>query len=337
MRKIRILACATFVFCFALVANVSGQGGNSIGGHVFGNQRLPLEGITVDLLDDFSRSLGRVRTDATGRFFFNRIAAGKYRVRVMPLGTNYQEQEQEVEIRNFSRSDSRGNTVTSGFDSAQADFYLRVKKDAQLASSEVVFAQSVPDNAQRLYNEGVDLLRDKKQQEAFAKLKAAIEAFPEYYAAIEVLGLEYVNARYYPAAQILLQRAVEINPRSFKAWYGLAVALNAQNLGSEALKASKNALEIEPSSLDALLLNGTLLRQTGDYQGAESALVKVKKSTDKPMPEVYWQLALLYGNNLHKYKEAADELEILLKYLPKDKDPEKIKSLIKTLREKSKA
>ena len=333
---VKLICYGVLVLLILSAASAYGQGGNSIGGHVFGNQRAPLEGITVELLDDFSRTLARVRTDPTGRFFFNRIPAGKYRVRALPLGTNYQEQEQEVEIQNIVRTDSRGSSITSGFDSAQTDFYLRIDKDSNPSLNETIFAQNVPEDAQRLYNEAIDLLRNKKSQEAFVKLKAAIEAYPDYYMAVEVLGLEYVNATYYQAAQILLQKAVQINPKGFKSWYGLAIALKSLDLDTEALKAAQKALEINPLSLDALLLNGILLRQTGDYKGSESALVKIKKTAKKPMPEVYWQLALLYGNSLHKYREAADELESLLRYLPKDKDPEQIKLLIRTFREKSK-
>ena len=337
MRMVKSSAGAFFVLCFALAAGAFAQGGNSIGGHVFGSQRIPLEGITVDLLDDFQRTLSRVRTDSTGRFFFNRIPAGKYRVRVLPFGTNYQEQEQEIEILNIVRSDSRGNPVTSGFDSSQRDFYLRLAKDPNPIINGTVFAQEVPETSQRLYNEALDLLREKKSAEAYEKLKAAIESFSNYYMALEVLGLEYINARHFEAAEILLRKAVEVNPKSYKGWYGIAVALQALNQDAEGLKAAKSALELYPGSVDAMLLTGTLLRQTGDYKGSETALTNAKKSAKNPNPEVLWQLALLYGNNLHKYKEAADELENFLKYLPKDKDPEKIRQLIKTLRDKSKS
>ena len=336
MKRIGIAARVVYLICFALMANAFGQSGNSIGGHVFGVDRAPLDGITVDLLDEFSRTLSRVRTDSTGRFVFTRLAAGRFRVRVLPLGTNYQEQEQEIEIQNIVRTDSRGNNISSGFDSAQRDFYLRVDKRDEPVSNETIFVQNVPEKSQGLYNEALDLLREKKSSEAFEKLKAAIESFPDYYMAIEVLGLEYANARHYEVARILLQRAVEINPKSFKGWYGLAFALQSMNQNGDAAKAAKQALELNPSSPDAMLLTGTLLRQTKDFQGAESILVKVKKASKKPMPEVYWQLALLYGNNLKRYNDAADELEQLLKHLPKDKDPEKIKLLIKTFREKSK-
>ncbi|MGD9630859.1 MAG: tetratricopeptide repeat protein [Pyrinomonadaceae bacterium] len=336
MKFVKCLVWLFVVYFLALTANICAQGGNSIGGHVFGDQRTPLEGITVDLLDDFSRTLSRVRTNSTGRFYFGRLPAGIYRVRVMPLGTNYQEQEQTVEIRNFFRTDSRGNSIATGLDSAQVDIYLRAKKDDSFISNETIFAQNVPERSQKLYEEAVDLLKERKSQEAYAKLIEAIEAFPEYYLAIELLGLEYVNSKHYQAAQILLQRAVQINPKSFRSLYGLAFTLYSLNLDADALSSARAALELNPSSVDALLLTGTLLRQTGSYQESESVLTKAKKLARKPLPEIHWQLALLYGNNLQRYDDAADELEQLLKQMPKDKDPEKIKLLIKTFRERSK-
>lgn len=336
MNIVRSLTYTAFVVCFTMVINVFGQGGNSISGHIFGNQRLPLEGITVELLDDFSRTLSRVRTNSTGRYFFNRMPAGRYRIRVLSLGTNYEEQEQEVEIQNMTRTDSRGQRVTTAFANAQADFYLRIAKEGPPSVTDTIFAQDVPEPAKRLYDEAIYLLNDKKSREGSEKLKAAIEVFPEYYLAIERLGLEYINAKHYQAAQILLQRAAEINSKSYKAFYGLAYALYSLKLDSDALKAIKGALEINPSSPDALLLAGTLLRQTNNYEEAEKCLVKIKKVAKKPIPEVHWQLALLYGNNLNRYKDAAEELELFIKYVTENKDIEKIKSLIKTFREKSK-
>ena len=336
MNMVKKSACVVYLMCSVVIASAFGQAANSIGGHVFRSDRTTLEGITVELLDDFSRTLTRVRTDSTGRFIFSGLSSGRYQVRVLPLGTNYEEQEKEVEIQNFTRSDSRGNRITSGFDSAQVDFYLRPAKEDAQTLNEVVFAQEIPARSQQLYNEALTALKEKKSPEAFAKLKAAIEAYPDYFMAISVLGLEYVQARHYEAASILLRKAVEINPKSFKAWFGLASALKSLSLDAEALKAAQNALELSPSSVHAMLLTGTLLRQTENYTASETILTRIKKATKSPMPEVHWQLALLYGNNLRRYGDAANELEQFLKYLPNDQNPEKIKLLIKNFREKSK-
>ena len=336
MNRVRSLTFIALIFCFISAAKVFGQGGNSISGNVYGSERLPLEGITVELLDDLYRTLARLRTNSMGRFFFNRMPSGKYRIRVLPLGTNYQEQEQEVEIQNMVRNTSNGQRIVTAFDNVQRDFYLRLNKETNPLVTETIFAQEVPLEAKRLYDEALNLLKENKLEAGFGKLKTAIEVFPEYYMAIERLGLEYVNAKHYEAAQILLQRAIEINPRSFKGWYGIAYSLYKLNLDQEALKAAKSSLQINSSSIDALLLAGTLRRQTGSFAESEKYLIKAKNSSKKRNPEVHWQLALLYGNNLKRYKEAADELELFLNHLPTDKDPKKIKLLIKTFREKSK-
>lgn len=335
MKAIRKHVCIAFVLYIAHLTYAFAQGSNTVGGYVFGPQRTPLEGITIDLLDDYSRSLGRTRTDSTGRFLFSRLAPGRYRVRTLSSGTYFQEQEKEIEIQNFSRTDSRGNRIVSGFESAQVDFYLQPIRGEVATLNEVVFVQEVPTESQQLYDQALHALKEKRTLEGYAKLRASIESFPDYFMAISVLGLEYVQAEHYEAAAILLQKAAKINPKNFKVWFGLASALKALNLNDSALDAAQNALKLSPSSVHAMLLTGILLRQSADYPAAETMFTKIKKQSTV-LPEVHWQLALLYGNNLKRYGDAADELEQFLKYLPKDRDPEQIKSLIRTFREKVK-
>ena len=52
------------------------------------------------------------------------------------------------------------------------------------------------------------------------------------------------------------------------------------------------------------------------------------------VPDAHWQLALLF-NQLKRFKEAADELELFLKAQPDARDADKIKKLIQQLRQKS--
>jgi len=55
---------------------------------------------------------------------------------------------------------------------------------------------------------------------------------------------------------------------------------------------------------------------------------------DSKLPDAHWQLALLF-NQLKRYKEAADELEMFLKVQPDARDAELIKKLIQRLRQQS--
>ena len=103
---------AAVIFVLELFASpVYGQGGNSVGGHVFGVDRRPLSDIHVELLDDLSRTLARARTDASGRYTFFGLSSGRFRVRVMPFGTDYDEQELEVEIVSFTRTIGEPRTL----------------------------------------------------------------------------------------------------------------------------------------------------------------------------------------------------------------------------------
>ena len=55
------------------------------------------------------------------------------------------------------------------------------------------------------------------------------------------------------------------------------------------------------------------------------------------MPDVHWELALLYGKALKRYKDAAKELRLYLKARPDDKNAESIKKLIVDFEEKAKS
>ena len=102
--------------------------GNSISGHVFGVDRRPLSDLHVELVDDLSRTIARARTNASGHYSFFRLPAGRFAVRVLPFGTDYEEQEQTVEITNFRRSSGSGGDRLAGMTNEQKDFYLRPRK-----------------------------------------------------------------------------------------------------------------------------------------------------------------------------------------------------------------
>jgi tetratricopeptide (TPR) repeat protein len=320
---------------FASGANAQG-GGNSITGHIFGFERKPVYDVNVELLDNYNRLVQRARTDSSGRYFFYGMPAGRYTVRVMPYETDYEETEQSDEIVNFYRETFPGSGVqqATGFQTLQMDFYLRLRRGVT-GTTGAVFVQDIPEPAKKLFEKAVENLNNKKEKEGLAGLKAAIEAFPKYFQALERLGNEYVRLKYYEAAAMLLKAATDVNPRSFRSWYGFAFSLNSLNQDDQALAAVQKALEIYPDSAEALLLSGVLLKQNKKFEEAEKNLVKAKTQAKNKMPMVHWYLGLLYGNDLKRYGDAARELKLFLKTQPDTKDAEKIKALIKDFEDKA--
>ena len=345
----RVRSCRRRVACFATAAvmmlwlgtlehTTAQTVGNSVTGYVFGVDRKPVADVHVELLNDLSQTMMRTRTNASGHYAFYGLPAGRFVVRVMPLGTDYENQEQGFEIDNFTRGSGSDRRVT-GLMSEQRDFYLRPRKGVIPGVTGAIFAQEVPEPARKLYRQGTEQLAQKKRPEAFNSLKSAIETFPKYFDALELLGIEYVREGHFDAAGILLAAAVEVNPRAYKSWHGIAIAQSKLGDNTAALASVEKAVEINPIEPQSLLLSGALLRKAKRYLEAEKRLVKAKEVFEGTSGDVHWELAQLYANDMQRYRDAARELRLFLKARRDypDAEKQKIEKLIVVLEEKEKA
>jgi len=303
---------------------------NRVTGFVFGINRQPMGDLYVELVDDYYQTVARTKTNGAGRFYFSGMSAGRFTIRVNAAATLYEDGQATFEIINVSRTDRTGSERISGFDNQSIDVYLRLRKGITPLTA-AVFVQAVPPEAKKLYEQAIDDLANKRNAEALSGLKAALEILPTYFDALERLGNEYVNLgrpETYQAAAILFKNAVEVNPRAFRSWYGLAYARYSLGTTPEALTAAQKAVELNGGWPDAVFLYGVLLKNTKRYADAEKQLLKAKDLAKDTNPNIHWELATLYGKNLNRYADAAKELKLFLKARPASKDAEMIKKLI---------
>ena len=293
---------------------------NQISGYVFGLNRKPMDRLNVELLNDFYQTIGRTLTNGSGYYQFQGMRYGRVTVKVHTLGTDYEEQENSLEIYN-----PFGGAVYE-----QSDFQLRLRRGVSPVNA-AVFAQDVPPEAQKLYDSAIDDLQNKRNTEGLQKLRDALTIFPKYFAALERLGIEYIQLGSTGSLEVaagLLNMAVEINPRGFKSWLSFAFALNRLQNYPEAIAAAEKAVALNQSSVDALFLYGRLLRNAKKYSEAEKQLVKAKGLSTGVPAELHLELALLYGENLEKYAEAAKELKLYLKLNPNAANAKAVQKLI---------
>jgi len=304
------------------------QNRSSISGYVFGPKRSPIAQIPVELRNEVNSVIGRTRTDSTGRFIFLGVPSGRLSVTVLPLGTNFDSQSQEIELGSIG---ARGQPLP---ENVQLDFYLKPKKDSGAgADSAIVFAQEVPETARRAFATAVEDLESKRTAEGVAGLTRAIEIFPDYYLALDRLGLEQLKQEKFEDAIKTFTNALAVNARSYSSLYGLCYANFALKNWQAAVDAAEKALEQDKNSVNALLLLGIAQRSLRKYEEAEKSLLRAKKADNGKTPDLYWNLALLYAYNLKKYQDAADALELYLKANPSIPDATNIKKLIKQFRE----
>ncbi len=300
---------------------------NIVSGHVTDDRHNPVPDVRVELLNELDTVLQAVKTNGSGLFVFRKLSDGTFQVRVQPDDKGYISQTKRVEL---------ARPLGFGAASEEVEFILfRHKNNAEPSTNEVIFVQDVPEPARKLYQRAEQLLQQpNKHQEALAALRSALEIYPQYFDALNLLGTEQVKERAYDPAIAVLAKAVEINPKSQSSWFGLGVAqYNLKQLPA-AVEALRRAVFLKQNSVNANLWLGIALRQTGPLEDAEYYLKQADQLAESKLPDAHWQLALLY-NQLKRFNEAADQLEIFLKVQPDTRDAEKIKKLIQRFREQA--
>lgn len=332
---LQVMFLSVFV-CFAassvksVEANDSYRVLNRIEGMVWSPYRQPVSDVYVELQTENYSTISRVRTNSSGRFSFTVTRQGNYNVKVLASGTNYLDALEPVEIVTMTSTAS---------DNVYLDIYLKFDKrkvDSGVSGiTEAVFVQEVPEEARKLYKSGVKSLSENDNK-GFDEIERALKIFPDYYEALNTIGREYVQRKEYRKSLPYLIKSIDTNQRSFSSFYALAYACYQLNHRREALEAARAATILQPNSINAQLLYGTVLRIDGSYEEAEKTLLQAKSlNKNNSVAEIHWQLALLY-NKLGRNQEAAVELESYLKILPNASNKEDIKNLIAKLRKDTK-
>jgi len=301
---------------------VTAQAARSISGHVTDDRHNPVADLQVELLNDAESVIQRTKTDGSGRFMFRRMTTGIFQVRVQTYGTSYIGQTKRVQLE-----------ATRAFE--QVDFVLVASKTSTITIPGAVFVQEVPEPARKEFERAGALLQKTEQRnEGLAALKKAIEIFPLYYEALNLLGAEYVKQKEYEQAVLVLSKAIEVNSRAYHSLNSLSVAQYNLKQMPQAIESMRRAISLNNKSVNANLWLGMLLRQSGKLDEAEKYLREANELAAAKNADAHWELALLL-NQLKKYKEAADELELFLKVQPEARDTELIKKLIKRLRQQA--
>lgn len=313
---------------YAGAAGVAQQNQNSISGHVSDDQRNAVRDLRVELLNEVDSVLQATKTDGSGGFIFRKLSDGTFHIRVLTQGTNYAGQTVRVEI---VRPLGFGGLVE------QVDIILKSNVPVSSGSTPgVVFVQEVPDQARKQYDKALNQLKKSDQEQAIASLKRALEIMPAYFDALELLGTEYIKQQQYEEGLVVLGKALAVNPRAQASLFAIGVGQYHLKQLPAALDSLRNCVSLNPRSINGQLWLGIVLKALSKLDEAESSFKRANELAEAKVPEPHWQLALLL-NQLKRYDEAADELELFLKVAPDAQDIALIKKLIKKLRDQARA
>lgn len=340
--NIKIFKSLFFFILCGLALSVHAVAQNRISGTVYNEAQRPVSDVDVELLDEFERFVTSERTRGSGVYTFQNLRAGVFYVHVRNNGQNYVDQKIRIPLGEQNRTvTTPGGARVTGVDFQQVDIYLkldpRIMEKNERLRNEVIFAQEIPESAKAIFESAVEFEQAKDPQRALKEYARALDIFPDYFLALFRFGSLCLTERLYDVAEIAFDRASRINARSSNSLFQLAVVQNLTNKQQDAEANLLKAIEINSDMISYFLLLGIVQRNLGKFDDSEKSLRKADELSNGTEPDVHWNLGLLYFNNLKRYKEAANQLELYLKTaksIPAD-EKAKIKKTIASIKKKA--
>jgi len=156
--------------------------------------------------------------------------------------------------------------------------------------------------------------------------EAALHEAPDFYPALNNLGIRHLQKGEAKAAETEFRRVIELNQNGAQAYFNLGNVLYMTQRNEEAKQTLEAGLRLSPSSPMGHYLNGSVLARLGDFRAAEEEL-KTARALDPRMPQVTISLATLYLQS-GREPEAAAMFEAFLKEFPKDPMVPKVRAAL---------
>ena len=294
------------VFSFAQ----AGQGGAAPSIQFFmPNGAIPEREIRFTLMSD----AGRIEvyfTDSRGRFIMSRILGLKtdagYQIIVQGDGTTF------------------GTTTATfrEFGVYQVQVFLQPFRSAAVKPAAVVdlaeFDSLAPEEARQAYTEAMRLYKEGQRDKAVQGLERAIEIYPQYFRALNDLGVIYMKMSKLDLAAQTFDRAIKIAPRVYYPKLNLAKIHTRQGRYKDAVQMLDQLHKENPTLIDVRIALGDALMAMNKLDEAEPhlrAALNDAKLERETAGDVHYKLGLLL-NKKQKYDEAIKELSQAVEVFP---------------------
>jgi tetratricopeptide (TPR) repeat protein len=271
-------------------------------------------------------------TDDSGAFSFRRLQSGTYNITV-DAGSEFEPATETVDmIEPARRRNDPGKSIT-------VQITLQAKQKAvQAAGTVSVTSSTIPEGALKLYTDALQSSKTGDHKKAIEQLDGALKIYPEYIAAINEKGVQYMRLKQMDKAAEAFSAALKIAPDAFTPRLNYGMLLVQTKNYPKAVDELYKALKKDSTSAIGHLYIGRALVNLGSYGDAEKFLqlaVKFGNEKDETV-EAHRYLGAVYIEK-KSHEMAAKELETYLNLVPNAKDAKNINDMIKQLRAQSKS
>lgn len=303
-RKGLLCAIALVMFIALGALPLTGQGGGSIEGQVLMVNNLPIPPhITVRLESAEGTYVDQTYLSPDGKFSFQGLRRGLYRVVVSGKG-----------YRTATRSVDMGWLASR---IVRVFMIPEVKKMFTSPESSVVTATdlSAPKTAREELEKGLRALERGNFSGARKHLEKAVAEHSCYARAYTALGVALSMKGQFNEAEAAFNKSISCDAAFVEAYIQFANILNAQNKYQDCEATLQKGLGRFPNDWHLHYQLGIAKDGSGDYAGAEKALLKAQAINPEVPPEFHLRIADVYLNS-QQYDKAHAEMASYLRADP---------------------
>jgi len=315
LRLHRILFAVGFVLVASLLWSSELRGQDL--GNISGQIRLPGGGFPSERILVTLQGRGAIINssycDNEGRFGFSGLVANPYYVVIETEG--YQPVRQQVIVVPTISQTNLVHIVLSPLPGSTAP---SAPDEVGGANPDMVnvaeLAKKFPPAVIRDFKDGMKAEQRGELTAAVRLYEAALREAPDFYPAINNLGIRHLQKGEVQAAEAEFRRVIELNQNGAQAYFNLGNVLFMTQRNNEAKQTLEAGLRLSPSNAMGHYLNGSVLTRLGDFKAAEEQL-KTAGELNPKMPQVPISLATLYLQSGREH-EAAAMFEAFLRQFP---------------------
>ena len=261
-------------------------------------------------------------TDDRGQFVFSGLVAGNYTI-TLDGERDFEPVAQQVEVVQ-SRNTGRQTYMVS----------IRLIDKKKQTSKPAVVSQAelgIPKHAAELYRKGIDLAKNGDHRGAAGQLALAVAEYPDYFNALNELGVQYMQLNELEKADETFKAAIKIKPDGFEALVNRGITVFRLKRYAYAETLLRGAIAVKGQSPVAHYYLGRTLINLQKFDGAETELNLALKSGGDAMNEAHRMLANLFiakGDD----QQAIKELEVYLRLVPEAPDAANLRKAIGQLK-----
>jgi tetratricopeptide (TPR) repeat protein len=285
-----------------------------------------VEGYARITLKTAQSILSTLYTNSSGEFQIRNLSQGIYFVEAEIPKSNYEPAVRRVEL-------GRGLMV---------DLTLEVKekKDPSInRPGKVVSAaelrQSIPSAAKKHYELGLKLVGKGDFQKAATHFQDALSIYPEYLAARNDLGAQYLKLKRIDEAEKHFQTVLNNDPKNFNAKFNMGLVQVERHDYTEALSLLNQAVALDSTRPVARLWIGIAKLELGDLETAEAELTRALITGGADCVAAHYHLARIFMNR-GDLNEAARSVKSYLQLAPRGELVNEAKALAQQVENKRK-